>query len=157
MAAGAGPLSWARCDSYTKSQHENYLQGKLIEIEGVGHQMSRAEKEIQHVTSWKKIGNGNLPHPEGVDRISSDQLVQHRRAFVVVASGPFHPLQPLRRPGCSNERGKRYKRKAENQGWETEKLSFGIRFEAFYNDSGLDISVAKMTLFFWSLKVTKLL
>ena len=82
-------MSWARCDSYTKSQHENYLQGKLIEIEGVGHQMSRAEKEIQHVTSWKKIGNGNLPHPEGVDRISSDQLVQHRRAFVVVASGPL--------------------------------------------------------------------
>lgn len=67
MVAGTGPLSWARCGSYTGSEHENCLQGALIMTAQVGHQMSGTEKEIQHVTSWERIGTGNLPHPEGSD------------------------------------------------------------------------------------------
>lgn len=67
MAAGTGPLSWAGCGSYTGSEHENCLQGALIMTEHIGHQVSWAEKEIQHVTSWERIGTGNLLHPEGAD------------------------------------------------------------------------------------------
>lgn len=75
----------------------------------------------------------------------------------------LHPLWALRRQarviqwklgGVRGVGGD--KRKTEEQGWETEKLSSGIRFEGFYNYSGLDISVAKMRLFLWS-KVTRLL
>lgn len=70
-----------------------------------------------------------------------------------------HSVQPLRMPGVSNKSwggGERGDSKAEEQGWETGKLSSWIKFEAFYNYSGLDIPMAKMRSFLRA-KVTRLL
>lgn len=92
--------------------------------------MSGTEKEIQHATSWERIGTGNLPHPEGADM---DLIWPASLAYETFCCSSLRPLPPIATPEEARVfhwegEGGGGKRKAEEQGWETEKLSSGNLF-----------------------------
>lgn len=57
--------------------------------------MSRAEKEIQHVTSWERFSTGNLPHLEGPDM---DLIWPASSAHKTFCCSGLRPVPPIATP-----------------------------------------------------------